>query len=83
MPTVTVKMNDAQFAALAREARERGTSKAGLLREAFLKKHQKPTGDSAYDLIADLVGSVQGPADLATNPKYLKGYGRPRAARCK
>ena len=84
MPTVTIKMTDAQFAALAREADARGTSKAGILRDAFLKKQAKETsGDSAFDLIADLVGSVEGPRDLATNPKYLKGYGKPRGSRRK
>lgn len=81
MPTVTIKMTDAQFAAVAREAQKRGTSKAGVLRDAFLKKQAQTSRDSAYDLISDLVGSVKGPRDLATNPKYLKGYGKPRAAR--
>jgi len=83
MPTVTIKMTEAQFAAVAREAHERGTSKAGVLRDAFLKKQAKTSRDSAYDLISDLVGSVKGPRDLATNPKYLKDYGKPRAARRK
>jgi hypothetical protein len=30
-----------------------------------------------YDLARDLAGSVKGlPRDLATNPKYLEGFGR-------
>ena len=83
MPTVTVKMSDVQFAALKREARVRRTSKAGLLREAFLHRHAKTPGESAYDLISDLVGSLDGPVDLATNPKYMRGYGQSRQARRK
>jgi len=83
MPTVTVKMSDAQFAALKREARARRTSKAGLLREAFLHRHERAPGDSAYDLISDLVGSVKGPVDLATNPRHMRGYGQSRQARRK
>lgn len=83
MPTVTIKMTEVQFAALAREARARGTSKAGILRDAFLKKQEQTSSDSAYNLISDLVGSVKGPPDLATNPKYLQDYGRPRAPRRK
>lgn len=83
MPTVTVKMSDVQFAALQRAARARRTSKAGLLREAFLHRHEKTPGDSAYDLISDLVGSVKGPADLATNPRYMRDYGQSRQARRK
>ncbi|CAN5427146.1 hypothetical protein BH20VER3_BH20VER3_03090 [soil metagenome] len=81
MPTVTIKMTDAQFAALARVAHERGKSKAGVLRDAFLEKQGKVSSDSAYDLISDLVGSVKGPPDLATHPKYLAGYGKARTAR--
>jgi len=83
MPTVTVKMSEAQFAALKREASARRTSKAGLLREAFLQRHEKAPGDSAFELIADLVGSVHGPVDLATNPKHMRSYGRSRRARGK
>ena len=78
MPTVTVKMSEVQFAALEREARARRTSKAHLLREAFLRARDNPKADSAYDLIADLVGSVKGPVDLATNPKFMRGYGKTR-----
>ena len=83
MPTVTIKMTDAQFAALKREARERGTSKAGVLRDAFLHQKEGAAVDSAFDLIADLVGSVKGPRDLATNAKYMKSYGRSRGRRRK
>ena len=78
MPTVTVKMSAAQFAALKREASARRTSKAGLLREAFLHRHDKAADDSAFDLISDLVGSIHGPVDLATNPKHMRSYGRSR-----
>lgn len=84
MPTVTIKMNDVQFAALTREAKARGMSKAGVLRDAFLGKQREPaSGGSAYDLIADLIGTAAGPADLATNPRYLKDYGLPNASRRK
>ena len=32
---------------------------------------------SAFDLIQDLAGSVSsGKKDMATNPKYMKGYGK-------
>jgi hypothetical protein len=26
--------------------------------------------------IEDLIGSVEGPSDLSTNPNYMKGFGR-------
>ncbi|MEM9996516.1 MAG: hypothetical protein AAF809_02355 [Bacteroidota bacterium] len=31
---------------------------------------------SVYDLIEDLVGSVEGPGDLSTNPAYMEDFGR-------
>jgi hypothetical protein len=30
---------------------------------------------SLYDRIKHLIGGVDGPADLSTNPKYLHGFG--------
>jgi len=30
---------------------------------------------SALELAGDLVGCVQGPGDLSTNPKYMEGFG--------
>lgn len=37
---------------------------------------RKPTPGSALELAGDLVGSVEGPRDLSTNPKYLEGFGQ-------
>lgn len=35
-----------------------------------------PVSVSAYDLAKDLAGCVEGgPTDLATNPKYMEGFG--------
>jgi hypothetical protein len=31
---------------------------------------------SCADLAADLVGSLEGPSNVATDPKRLRGYGR-------
>ncbi len=32
-------------------------------------------GMSALDVSRDLVGCVEGPGDLSTNPKYMEGFG--------
>jgi len=32
--------------------------------------------DSFLSGIEDLIGSVEGPSDLSTNPKYMSGFGR-------
>ena len=31
---------------------------------------------SAYEKAKHLIGSIEGPHDLGSNPAYLKGYGR-------
>ena len=30
---------------------------------------------SAYDVSKHLIGSIEGPGDLSTNPKYMDGFG--------
>lgn len=32
-------------------------------------------GMSALDISRDLIGCVEGPEDLSTNPKYMEGFG--------
>ncbi len=40
---------------------------------------QQQEGDrpsvSAYELSKHLIGSIEGPGDLSTNPKYMDGFG--------
>lgn len=36
----------------------------------------KPLANSVLDLAGELVGSVDGPTDLATNPKHFAAYGQ-------
>jgi hypothetical protein len=33
-------------------------------------------GGSVLDIIRDLAGSVEGPSDLGSNPRHLRGFGR-------
>ena len=57
-------------------AKKQHSTRAKVLREAldaFVNQAAKPTVAS---LAADLIGSLDGPEDLATNPKYMNGYGR-------
>lgn len=35
-----------------------------------------PRPGSALELAGDLVGCIEGPGDLSTNPKYMEGFGR-------
>jgi predicted transcriptional regulator len=79
MRTVTVKMTDQQFARLECIARERRIPKAQILREAFEQQGSAPRLMSAFDLVADLAGTVAGPADASTNKKYLDDLGVKRS----
>ena len=75
MRTVSFKIPEDLDNALSELARSRGSSRSALLREA-LGSLAKGKRRSVTSLAGKLVGSVEGPADLATNRKHLSGYGR-------
>ena len=62
-----------------RASHDRGTAKSEVVRDALeacladaeIGKHM-----SILDLAGDLAGRIDGPPDLATNPKYMQGFGR-------
>ena len=63
-------------AQVAAVASHRGMSKSALIREAietFLDGDVASHPRSALDLVADLVGACEGPADLSFNRKYMEG----------
>ena len=80
MNTISLKLPDSLLELLEKESRARRTTKSSLVRECLEKTlAARPGGGEAtcYDLARDLAGSVKGlPRDLATNPKYLEGFGR-------
>jgi hypothetical protein len=82
MKTITVRLPEALFAAIAAEARARRISKSDVVRERLQgsARAQEP-GSPPYGL-ADVIGSADGlPADLSARKKhYLRawGYGRKR-----
>ncbi len=78
MQTISLRLPDDLVADLEREAKARRVTKTSLIREsletALRSKSGKPV--SCYDLSKDLIGKFKGaPKDLATNPKYMKGFG--------
>ena len=79
MRTISLKLPDDLLADLAREAKARRVSKSALVRrsvEAALRRPPRAGEVSCYDLARDLAGAVKGlPRDVATNPKYMKGFG--------
>jgi hypothetical protein len=77
-----MKLTPAQKARIKRLARMEGTSaKEAVLRlvDAALDERQpgeqEPRGNF-LDGIEDLVGSVDGPRDLSTNPRHMRDFGR-------
>lgn len=79
MKTISLKLPDDVHAKLASLSKQRGQAKSEIVRDAldaYLSERKKATAVSCTDLAGELVGSVSGPIDLATNPKHLQGYGR-------
>ena len=80
MKSVSLKLPDYLNAKLERLARERGAAKSDVIRDAlesYLADGKNGSKRiSIADLAADLVGSIEGPPDLATNPKYMRGFGK-------
>jgi len=77
METISLKLPPLLQSRLDAEARRRQVSKSKLVRDCLDQMLvQKISAVTCHDLAADLAGSLRGPRDLATNPKYLKRFGR-------
>jgi len=79
MRTLTCKIPEKLAAQLDALARTERRSKSAVVREALenrLKAQRQRGQVTAYDLAKHLCGSIKGgPSDLATNPKYMEGFG--------
>ncbi len=80
MKTLSLKIPEKLDRRIAYEVARRRIRKSVLVREA-LEQHLagEPvagTPASFIDLAGDLLGKRTGPADLSTNPDYMKGFGR-------
>lgn len=81
MKVRSLKLSKELEQALREHAREKGVSDSFVMREAIAEYLAAPARTSsvrsAADAAAHLIGSLDGtPADLSTNPKYLKGFGK-------
>lgn len=84
--TITVEITPEQKQRIEQFAKQQGVSFEDAVRTAI--EHEitapSPNGDeeleaepgSFLDGIEHLVGSVEGPSDLSSNPDHLRGYGR-------
>jgi hypothetical protein len=79
MKNISLKLPDDLNAKLEQVSKQRGAAKSDIVRdalEAYFADQQNGARVSCLDLARNLAGSIEGPADLATNPKYMRGYGR-------
>ena len=75
MRTVSFKLPESLDDALTDLAKARRSSRSAIVREA-LESVAKAKRRSVTALAGKLVGSLEGPADLASDPKHMVGYGR-------
>jgi hypothetical protein len=79
MKSVSLKLSDELNTKLEQVSKQRGARKSDVIREAlesYFSDGKNGAGVSCLDLAGDLVGCLDGPADLATNPKHMRGFGR-------
>jgi hypothetical protein len=78
MRTISLKLPDAVDDRLEARAKGLGRTKSEITREALIRflEESGASSESCLDLVRDLVGTVRGPGDLASNKKHMRGYGR-------
>ena len=85
MTTLTLKIPESMAAELEAKAKRLATSKSAVARTAldkYLHDSSDGVGQSAYDVAMALgvIGAIKdGPSDLATNKKYMEGFGRDKS----
>ncbi len=75
--TITVKLPRPLAARLGARVEKQQITQSALVREALERylRDDDERGPSFLELAKDLAGCVEGPEDLSSNKKHLKGYG--------
>jgi len=77
---MTVKLPDELAARVTAKAARNGVSKSAVIRESIERELADDASNdqpSFYDLVKEDCGCFDsGVTDLATNPKYLEGFGK-------
>ena len=79
MTNISLKLPEALASRLTEEARKRHATKSDVVRdclEAVLVRGEAAAKPSFHDLAKHHVRGFKGPRDLATNPKYMEGFGQ-------
>ena len=80
MKTLSVKLPDFLFAEISNAAKARKIAKSEIVRERL--EQAQPQSASLWSRMADLVVETDDlPADLSSNKKHLKNYGKDRSNR--
>ncbi|CAN5233374.1 hypothetical protein BH20VER2_BH20VER2_04060 [soil metagenome] len=75
MTTVSVKLPEQLLRQVEEAAAERGVPKSAIIRESLeisLRERASKKKPSCLDLMRDLVGTFDGPADASVNKRYLE-----------
>jgi Arc/MetJ-type ribon-helix-helix transcriptional regulator len=75
---ISVKLPDPLLHELAQRANASASSQSEIIRTAlaaYLHSDAQPSKASCADRASRWIGIMQGPADLSTNAKHLKGFG--------
>jgi predicted transcriptional regulator len=79
MQVVTFKADEELVEKLDALADEQHTTRSQLIRSAieeYVESEMRiAEAPSAYEAMKDVIGCIEGPGDLSTNPKYMEGYG--------
>ncbi len=77
MDSWTIKLPRTLSARVTRLAKKRHVSRSALVREALEALTSGEQGETFLDRVSAYVGVDDTiPADILTNPKHMKGYGR-------
>lgn len=77
MESWTIKLPAQLSARVTRLAKKRRLSRSAVVREALELLTADRAGETFVDRVSQYIGAGDDlPADILTNPKHMKGYGR-------
>lgn len=77
MESLTIKLPQQLSARVTRLAKKRNLTRSALVREALELLTSARSGETFVDRVSQHVGVGEDvPADILTNPKHMKRYGR-------
>jgi len=75
MRPISIKLPKNLEALLDELARARGISRSAVVREALQAYASSSAAGSVTSTAGELVGSLEGPRDLSTAAKHMRGFG--------